>query len=113
MFGFWCKLNKNVVYKNYNVTPMVSRNRVTILVSHRSICSSLESEKKDRQWPNNVIDLDDAYWICLFVGVRDYIHVMDLADGHSASIKKIEENPGLKVTENFMSTIGAYFDKNI
>ena len=38
---------------------------------------------------------------------------MDLADGHSASIKKIEENPGLKVTENFMSTIGAYFDKNI
>jgi len=30
-------------------------------------------------------------------GVRDYIHVMDLAEGHSASIKKIEENPGLKI----------------
>lgn len=33
----------------------------------------------------------------LFKGVRDYIHVMDLADGHSAAIKKIEEKPGLKV----------------
>nr|WP_308691401.1 UDP-glucose 4-epimerase GalE [uncultured Terrisporobacter sp.] len=28
-------------------------------------------------------------------GVRDYIHVVDLAKGHVASIKKLEENPGL------------------
>ena len=28
-------------------------------------------------------------------GVRDYIHVEDLAHGHVLSIKKIEENPGL------------------
>ena len=27
--------------------------------------------------------------------VRDYIHVVDLAKGHVASIKKLEENPGL------------------
>lgn len=32
------------------------------------------------------------------LGVRDYIHVLDLADGHSAAIKKLEESPGLKVT---------------
>lgn len=30
-------------------------------------------------------------------GVRDYIHVEDLAHGHILSIKKIEENPGLKI----------------
>ena len=28
-------------------------------------------------------------------GVRDYIHVVDLAVGHVRSIKKLEENPGL------------------
>jgi len=30
-------------------------------------------------------------------GVRDYIHVVDLADGHVKAIEKIKENPGLKI----------------
>ncbi|MCI9448683.1 MAG: UDP-glucose 4-epimerase GalE [Clostridiales bacterium] len=30
-------------------------------------------------------------------GVRDYIHVVDLAKGHVKSLKKIEDNAGLKV----------------
>ena len=30
-------------------------------------------------------------------GVRDYIHVIDLADGHVKALKKIEEKAGLKV----------------
>ncbi len=30
-------------------------------------------------------------------GVRDYIHVSDLATGHVAALKKIEENPGLEI----------------
>ena len=30
-------------------------------------------------------------------GVRDYIHVVDLAKGHVAAINKIKENPGVKV----------------
>ena len=30
-------------------------------------------------------------------GVRDYIHVVDLAEGHVKAIKKVEENPGVKV----------------
>lgn len=30
-------------------------------------------------------------------GVRDYIHVVDLADGHVKAVKKLEENPGLQV----------------
>lgn len=30
-------------------------------------------------------------------GVRDYIHVVDLADGHVKALKKIEENCGLKI----------------
>lgn len=28
-------------------------------------------------------------------GVRDYIHVMDLADGHTAALRKIMGTPGL------------------
>lgn len=30
-------------------------------------------------------------------GVRDYIHVCDLANGHVKAIEKIKENPGLKI----------------
>jgi UDP-glucose 4-epimerase len=30
-------------------------------------------------------------------GVRDYIHVVDLAKGHVKALKKLEENAGLKV----------------
>jgi len=30
-------------------------------------------------------------------GVRDYIHVVDLVKGHVAALRKIEQNPGLKV----------------
>lgn len=30
-------------------------------------------------------------------GVRDYIHVVDLAKGHVCAVKKICENPGLKI----------------
>lgn len=30
-------------------------------------------------------------------GVRDYIHVMDLADGHLAALRKLTQNPGLVV----------------
>lgn len=31
-------------------------------------------------------------------GVRDYIHVVDLAIGHVAAMKKLDENCGLKVS---------------
>ena len=30
-------------------------------------------------------------------GVRDYIHVVDLAQGHVAAVRKLDENCGLKV----------------
>lgn len=30
-------------------------------------------------------------------GVRDYIHVVDLAEGHVKAVQKIKENPGLKI----------------
>ena len=30
-------------------------------------------------------------------GVRDYIHVVDLAYGHVKALEKISENPGLKI----------------
>lgn len=34
----------------------------------------------------------------LSTGVRDYIHVVDLAVGHVAALKKLEENCGCKVS---------------
>lgn len=33
----------------------------------------------------------------LFAGVRDYIHVVDLAKGHIAALKKLKEDCGCKV----------------
>jgi UDP-glucose 4-epimerase len=30
-------------------------------------------------------------------GVRDFIHVVDLAEGHVAAIKKLEEKPGFEI----------------
>jgi UDP-glucose 4-epimerase len=34
----------------------------------------------------------------VYVGVRDYIHVVDVAIGHISAMKKFEENCGLKVS---------------
>ena len=39
--------------------------------------------------PNNLVPTPDG------TGVRDYIHVVDLARGHVAAIKKLEQKPGL------------------
>lgn len=33
------------------------------------------------------------------LGVRDYIHVVDLAKGHIAALKKLKENCGCKVRQ--------------
>lgn len=40
------------------------------------------------------------------VGVRDYIHVVDLAKGHTAALKKLKDNCGCKV-EFLLSKSGA------
>ncbi len=34
----------------------------------------------------------------IVLGVRDYIHVVDVAIGHTAAMKKFEENCGFKVS---------------
>lgn len=39
----------------------------------------------------------DDYKTADGTGVRDYIHVVDLAKGHIAALKKMEENPGLLI----------------
>lgn len=38
-----------------------------------------------------------ALTLCVAPGVRDYIHVVDLAKGHIAALKKLKENCGCKV----------------
>ena len=35
--------------------------------------------------------------VCFCLGVRDYIHVVDLALGHVAALSKLEEKCGMKV----------------
>ncbi|XP_062507347.1 UDP-glucose 4-epimerase-like [Corticium candelabrum] len=39
----------------------------------------------------------DSYETCDGTGVRDYIHVVDLAEGHVAAVTKLEQGCGLKV----------------
>ena len=49
------------------------------------------------RWPHvNVMGTD--YDTPDGTGVRDYIHVVDLAIGHVAAMKKLDENCGLKVS---------------
>jgi hypothetical protein len=45
----------------------------------------------------------------LVLQIRDYIHVVDLADGHIAALQKLFENPGIGshlISNNFVSYIG-------
>ena len=41
-------------------------------------------------------------------GVRDYIHVVDLARGHVAAIKKLEQKPGLFICYSVLDVINAF-----
>lgn len=40
-----------------------------------------------------------------WVGVRDYIHVVDLAKGHIAAVRKLKDNCGCKVWHFFSSSL--------
>lgn len=40
--------------------------------------------------------------VVLWAGVRDYIHVVDLAQGHVAAVRKLDEQCGLKVSLRHM-----------
>ena len=42
-------------------------------------------------------------------GVRDYIHVVDVAIGHTAAMKKFEENCGFKVSIENDSIVNEFF----
>lgn len=50
---------------------------------------------RDSQTPG--CTLGPALTLCILTGVRDYIHVVDLAKGHIAALKKLKENCGCKV----------------
>lgn len=52
-------------------------------------------------------------------GVRDYIHVLDLAEGHVAALKKLQSNPGLVIYNlgtgkgtSVLELVKAYEDAN-
>ena len=45
--------------------------------------------------------------LCVPAGVRDYIHVVDLAKGHIAALKKLKENCGCKVPRGPLSGVRA------
>lgn len=46
-----------------------------------------------------------ALTLCIPTGVRDYIHVVDLAKGHIAALKKLKENCGCKVPRELLSGV--------
>lgn len=48
------------------------------------------------KWPTFLLS-NKTDLVASIVGVRDYIHVVDLAQGHVAALKKGEENCGCKV----------------
>lgn len=55
------------------------------------ICQvAVGKQKKVRVWGNDYDTLDGT-------GVRDYIHVTDLALGHIAALEKLEQKPGLMI----------------
>lgn len=45
----------------------------------------------------NIIFWKELNVFFLLAGVRDYIHVVDLAKGHIAALKKLKDNCGCKV----------------
>ena len=47
-----------------------------------------------------IIKLINCHLLLLPAGVRDYIHVVDLAVGHVAALNKLDENCGCKVSFN-------------
>ncbi|NXA70308.1 GALE epimerase, partial [Mohoua ochrocephala] len=50
-------------------------------------------------WDSSILGsaLGSALTLCVPPGVRDYIHVVDLAKGHIAALKKLKENCGCKI----------------
>lgn len=42
------------------------------------------------------LDISELIMFCC-LGVRDYIHVVDLAKGHIAALKKLKEDCGCRV----------------
>ncbi|NXX33745.1 GALE epimerase, partial [Nicator chloris] len=48
-------------------------------------------------FPNPWLHPGPALTPCVPTGVRDYIHVVDLAKGHIAALKKLKENCGCKI----------------
>jgi len=45
----------------------------------------------------------------IHIGVRDYIHVVDLAIGHIAAMKKFKENCGLQVCIQYLCRFDLLF----
>ena len=53
-------------------------------------------------WPQytrltKVVGSSLKYFCYFYTGVRDYIHVVDLAQGHVAAVRKLDEGCGFKV----------------
>lgn len=51
-----------------------------------------------------IVNYINRYYSSLlcFFQVRDYIHVMDLADGHIAALRKLDD---LKISKDYLKTL--------
>ena len=53
-----------------------------------------------KEWVHKITErgvFGNDYYTHNGTGVRDYIHVVDLADSHVKALEKLKENPGLRV----------------
>lgn len=57
-----------------------------------------DTEDGTSQWEDGLqSDIACSTNHCWYAGVRDFIHVMDLATGHVAALERLEQNPRYKV----------------
>lgn len=56
-------------------------------------------------WLADIVYLSALYNPYVLLGVRDYIHVVDLAKGHIAALRKLKDNCGCKVEFHFYSVL--------
>jgi UDP-glucose 4-epimerase len=88
-------IGEDPVGKPNNLMPFVAQVAVGRLPHVNIMGTDYETHDGTGRWISiNNLQLSSLnYWL----GVRDYIHVVDLAIGHVAAMQKLEDNCGLQV----------------
>ncbi len=103
IFTFKClilgSIGEDPVGRPNNLMPYVAQVAVSRLPHVNITGTDYDTPDGTGKYENFFVIIKDD-WI--HIGVRDYIHVVDLVIGHTAAMKKFKENCGFKVClENF------------